>query len=98
MNPSLGPQAERDTEIPPRGLAMACATPFDRLPPDMIVRAFGVDYGHVQLPAGGDLYVTRYGWPFLAQLLPDNWYAERWYAARGDKLPGSGHVYRVATR
>ena len=79
-------------------LAIAGSTPFDRLPPEMIVRAFGVDYGHVHPREGGDLYVTRYGWPTLAQLLPANWYSDQWYARHGIKLPGSGHVYHASTR
>ncbi|MGD0946045.1 MAG: hypothetical protein ABSA52_01335 [Candidatus Binatia bacterium] len=81
-----------------KGLTTARSIPFDRLPRDMILRAFGVDYAHVHLPEGGDLYVTRNGWPFLEQLLPANWYSDKWYARQGDKLPGSGHVYHVCTR
>ena len=80
------------------GLALACSTRFDRLPPDMLVQAFGVDYGHVQPPEGGDMYVTRYGWPFLPQLLPSNWYSGEWFATQGNRLPGTGHVYHVSTR
>lgn len=73
--------------------------PFDELPPDLLVRAFGVDYAHVCLPAEGDLYVTRYGWPFAAHLMPANWYKNDWYARRGQRLPGAtGSVYRVQTR
>jgi hypothetical protein len=73
--------------------------PFDELPADLRVRAFGVDYGHLRLPEGGDLYLTRYGWPNLAQLLPANWYADRWFAQSGQRLPGStGHAYHVLTR
>jgi len=75
------------------------STPFDELPPEAAVRAFGVDYAHVKPEGGGDLYVTRYGWPFLAQLLPVNWYENQWYARKGEKLPGAtGQVYRVPTR
>ncbi|MBI5503275.1 MAG: hypothetical protein HY899_00625 [Deltaproteobacteria bacterium] len=79
-------------------LAAASSAAFERLPPEMIVRAFGVTYGHVHSSEGGDLYVTRYGWPFLAQLLPANWYAEQRYSRQGTALPGSGHVYRVSTQ
>lgn len=92
---------DRPAEVPGAGgddLATACATPFDRLAPDMIVRAFGVNYGHVHPTEGGDLYVTRYGWPRLSQLLPANWYADKRYVRQGIALPGSGHVYRVSTR
>ena len=80
----------------PAGVGVA---PFDALHPGLIVRAFGVDYGHVRPPEGGDLYVTRYGWPYAAQLLPANWYADKWYVERGERLPGAtGTVYHVATR
>ena len=73
--------------------------PFDELPPDLVVRAFGVDYGHVCPPTGGDLYVTRYGWRFVTHLLPANWYEDQWYARSGQRLPGAtGSVYRVQTR
>ena len=77
----------------------ALAVPFDELPAELRVSAFGVDYAHVRVPEGGDLYLTRYGWPRLAQLLPANWYADRWYAQHGERLPGStGHAYHVVTR
>jgi hypothetical protein len=63
------------------------------------VNAFGVEYGHVRPPEGGDLYLTRHGWPWLAQLLPAQWYAGQWYARKGRRLPGStGHAYHVAVR
>jgi hypothetical protein len=72
---------------------------FEELDPALIVRAFGVSYGHLSLPDGSDLYVTRHGWPFLGQLLPENWYADRAFAEEGRRLPGStGHVYHVVTR
>ncbi|MEP0844372.1 MAG: hypothetical protein HRF43_16860 [Phycisphaerae bacterium] len=73
--------------------------PFDRLPPGMTLRAFGVDYAHIRTAEGGDLYVTREGWPFLRPLLPENWYTDGWYVQAGERLPGStGNVYRVPTR
>lgn len=82
-----------------RRLPVPDGIPFDRLPPGMTLRAFGVDYAHIRTAEGGDLYVTRSGWPFLRQLLPENWYTGGWYVEAGEKLPGStGHVYRVPTR
>lgn len=74
--------------------------PFDELPPQNLIRSFGVDYAHLPLSqAGGDLYITRHGWPFVQQLLPVNWYANEWYARHGERLPAStGTVYKVATR
>ena len=91
--PALGPAVAAEA------LAASLRTPFEELPAQMRVRAFSVDYGHVRLPEGGDLFLTRYGWPYLAQLLPANWYAERWYARSGERLPGAtGHAYHVQTR
>jgi len=72
---------------------------FDRLPPESLVRAFGVDYYHVVPPEGGDLYVTPFGFPQISQLMPANWYLDEWYAKEGEKLRGStGHVYHVLSR
>lgn len=82
-----------------RRLVAAEGIPFDRLPPGMRLRAFGVDYARVHGTEGGDLYLTRAGWPFLRQLLPENWYTGGWYLEAGERLPGStGNVYRVPTR
>jgi hypothetical protein len=80
-------------------LAVALCTPFEALPARMRVRAFSVEYGHVRLPEAGELFLTRHGWPYVAQLVPANWYAERWYARNGVRLPGAtGHAYHVETR
>ncbi len=82
--------------------ALAPAVPaeaFDALPAGSIVRAFGVEYAHVLPPEGGDLWVTRLGWPCLDALMPARWYADEWYAREGERLKGStGHVYRVRPR
>lgn len=73
--------------------------PFDQLPPERLVRAFGVDYGHIRPPAGGDLYVTRFGWPHRAHLMPAGWYDDQWYARCGERLRGAtGTVYHLRTR
>ncbi len=80
-------------------LAESGAVGFDELPPDIRLRAFEVDYAHLRTYRGGDMLVTRYGWPILRKLLPENWYADEWYRHHGERLPGStGHVYRVPTR
>jgi len=73
--------------------------PFDRLPAQRKVRAFGVEYGHVRPEGGGDLYITAHGWPRREELLPANWYADDWFARQGERLAGAtGSVYHVATR
>lgn len=94
----MGATDERAGVAAETEVAVACRTRFDDLPSEMTVRAFGVDYGHLRSPEGGDLYVTRYGWPFLPHLLPSNWYADKRYARAGNRLPGSGCVYHVVSQ
>ncbi len=72
---------------------------FDDLPSDRLLRAFGVEYAHVSPAAGGDLYVTRFGWPFVQALDPARWYADQWYERTGTRLRGAtGTVYHVRPR
>ena len=69
---------------------------FDELPPERLVRAFGVEYAHLAPPEGGDLYVTREGWPNVAALMPDRWYANGRYQAEGARMhTASGTVYHM---
>ncbi len=76
-----------------------CAREFGDVPAAHRVSAFGVDYVHFSPPEGGDLYITRFGWPFARRLLPSCWYTDEWYARQGERLPGAtGHVYHVQTR
>ena len=57
-----------------------------------------VDYDHYKLADGGDLYMTRYGRPFLAHLVPDRWYEKEWFRKSREKLLGTSRVYRVRTK
>lgn len=75
----------------------ACAS-FDEVPATERARAFGVDYAVLRLPAGDELYLSRYGWAWREHLLPERWYAGGGYHKRGTRLTRStGTVYRVAT-
>lgn len=58
----------------------------------------GVDYLRLKTADGGDLYLTRFGIPFREQLLPENWYAPDWFAARRTRLPGTSVIYNVPTK
>lgn len=61
-------------------------------------RAFKVDYIRLDMPDGGELYVTRYGWGMLERLHPEKWWNDKAYARIGERLGGStGTVYRVPT-
>ena len=40
-------------------------------------RILEVEYAHVALPDGDDLYLTVHGLPFAAQLLPENYWTDK---------------------
>jgi hypothetical protein len=57
-----------------------------------------VDYLHIPIRDEGDLYVTRFGIPFLDQLDPANWRESAWFQANRERLRGTSTVYRVPTK
>jgi hypothetical protein len=58
----------------------------------------GVDYWKHCPATGGELYLTRYGRPFLAQLDPGQWYAPDWFESHRQRLVGTSVIYRVESR
>lgn len=74
------------------------ALDFDQAPAACRARIFGVDYVQLIMPDGGRLFLTRFGWPRLAHLLPQRWYAQKRYLKQGSRLPGgTSNVYRVTS-
>lgn len=70
--------------------------PFAAVPHETTVQAFGVKYVKWTDPAGGDLYVTPHGWPYVRSLLPDVWYKGGRFYKQGTRLTGgTGTVYRL---
>jgi hypothetical protein len=67
-------------------------------PPFIGMSLLGVDYVRLGTADGGELYLTRFGWPFWRQLMPENWYAPEWFEAKRERLEGTSTVYRVPTR
>ncbi|MGW8324013.1 MAG: hypothetical protein ACWGSD_20925, partial [Thermodesulfobacteriota bacterium] len=60
------------------------------------VVVFGVEYSHVRLPNRDDLYLTKFGLPFLPYLLPENWLLDRpWFFQNAVRLTGSSMIFRV---
>ncbi|MDR0993072.1 MAG: hypothetical protein LBN38_00680, partial [Verrucomicrobiota bacterium] len=57
-----------------------------------------VQYGHYKLSDGADLYVTRFGKPFVGHLLPESWFEGEWFKKSREKLQGTSRVYRVRTK
>ncbi len=63
------------------------------------IRVLDVDYAHVRLPNGADLYITDYGRPFLDHLRPENFLTDAdWFAANAVRLSGTSAVYRIRTK
>ena len=63
------------------------------------VRVMGVEYVHLELPDGDDLYLTEHGLPFAAQLMPDGfWTDQAWSRAHRERLNGTSTVYRIRTK
>ncbi|MFP4054168.1 MAG: hypothetical protein ACLFV7_09940, partial [Phycisphaerae bacterium] len=63
------------------------------------LRVLGVDYWHLTLPCGDDLYLTRYGEHLARWLLPENyWTDDAWFRSNSRKLSGTSMVYRIRTK
>ena len=70
-----------------------------RLPPNATpMRLLGVDYVHLPTRNGGDLYLTRFGLPFVEHLQLENWRDEVWFEKKRERLLGTSMVYRVPTK
>lgn len=69
---------------------------FDDMPAADQVRLFGVPYILLRDARGGELYVTRHGWPYVDKLMPEVWYADQRFHRDGQRLTGgTGTVYRL---
>ena len=63
------------------------------------IAVMGVEYLHLQLEDGSDLYLTEYGRPFSGHLLPENHWADKdWFTAHRVKLHGTSAIYKVRTK
>ena len=72
-------------------------------PPDLArcprVRVMDVEYVHVRLPGGDDLYLTPHGVPLAERLMPDRyWTDEAWSLANRQRLNGTSAIYRIRTK
>ena len=64
-----------------------------------LVTVLDVDYLHLQMPDGTDLYLTEYALPFAKCLLPDNhWCDAAWRDGHRVRLLGSSDVFRMTTK
>lgn len=65
---------------------------------ESLVSILGVVYVHVRTHDGGDLYLTRFGFPWADLLRIENWYEKKWFARMRHRLAGTSAVYRVPTK
>lgn len=64
-----------------------------------MVKILNVDYMHLPLPSGDDLYVTSLGLPFLDNLKPENFWADKqWFQEHSCSLSGTSCLYKVRTK
>jgi len=73
-------------------------SPEAERPPLQHLSSLGVEYWKHCPVTGGELYLTRYGRPFLAQLDPSQWYEPEWFESHRQRLVGTSVIYRVETR
>ena len=75
------------------------ATSAVHLAREPMITVLGVDYLHVWLEDGSDLYITEYGRPFSTHLLPENYWADKeWFDEHSVRLPGTSAIYRITTK
>ena len=64
-----------------------------------VEKIFGVYYLHIICDNSDDLYLTRYGLPFVQQLFPWNFLTDKsWFEAYSEKLAGTSTTYKVRTK
>lgn len=64
-----------------------------------IVRILDVDYVHLTLPNGDDMYVTSLGLAFLENLMPENFWTDKtWFQENSTRLSGTSCLYKVRTK
>lgn len=72
---------------------------FSEIPQEHKARVYGMEYAILEQPDGAILYITEHGWPWRANLMPEEWFLDNLYFTKGEMLSGgTGHVYRVPTR
>jgi hypothetical protein len=58
-----------------------------------------ISYIHIKLRNSGDLYLTKYGMPFIENLKPVNFLTDsEWFANNSLRLSGTGFTYKVKTK
>jgi hypothetical protein len=65
---------------------------------DTFTNVLGVVYLHRKTSDGGDMYLTSFGQQVASFLDIQNWYEKEWFEERGERLKGTGSVYKLPTK
>lgn len=64
-----------------------------------IAKILGVEYAHIKLESEDDIYITKYGLPFIENLRPENfWTDKKWFNENSIKLSGTSSIYKLRTK
>jgi len=64
-----------------------------------ILKILDVYYFHIKLDKEEDLYITKYGLPFIKHLLPENFLTDDdWFDNNSIRLEGTSCLYKVKTK
>ena len=64
-----------------------------------IAKILDVEYAHMKLQSEDDLYITKYGLPFLENLKPENfWTDKQWFNENSIRLSGTSCTYKIKTK
>jgi hypothetical protein len=66
--------------------------------PESFTNVLGVVYSHNKTSDGGDIYLTQFGQEVAHFLEINNWYEKEWFEQRGERLLGTGSVYKLPTK
>lgn len=70
---------------------ISCQADFEKI--------LGVYYLHIKLQNGDDLYITKYGLPYIENLMPDSFFTDKeWYDKNSVRLSGTSCTYKVKTK
>ena len=78
---------------------MNTTSTFSLLEQAVKIKVLGVDYYHLIIPGGDDLYFTEYGAPFIENLLPENFWKDKgWFEAHSERLEGTSSLCKITTK
>jgi hypothetical protein len=64
-----------------------------------VTKILSVEYAHIKLENKDDLYITKYGLPFIENLKPENfWTDKKWFDKNSKRLSGTSSIYKIRTK